>query len=176
MARNEATSNDDDSDRPAHSRPAQEAHEEASPSNSQLVRSNIGSGSGEGCSRTRSGSTGIGSGREGGIGVPLKIKRLLGDRLLVEPIKPATTLRGIHLPDQALDDSNVGGPKQYRVIEVGPGKRLKNGTIRPMPVSVGDRIICHSYTTGPYDLGQGRMILTESEIICVLPLDNPVKV
>lgn len=97
-----------------------------------------------------------------------RVKELLGNRVLVERINPATTRNGIYLPESARDDINTGGPKEYRVLMVGPGRTV-NGCLIPVECAVGDRIICHSYTTGPVDLDDGTKIITDDQIIAVIP-------
>lgn len=97
------------------------------------------------------------------------IKSLIGNRVLVAPIKPPTTLSGIHLPPSLQDDFNTGGVKLYRVLMVGPGKLHPNGRHVPMECVPGDRVFCHSYTDGPQEFEDGTKIITYNQIIAVLP-------
>lgn len=96
--------------------------------------------------------------------------RLLSNKLLVERVKraQATTGGSILLPPIALDDYNTGGPKEFRVLAKGPGRMVK-GQLRPIECEPGDRIICQSYTTGPKEFGDGRMIITDDMILAVVP-------
>jgi len=96
------------------------------------------------------------------------IKQLLGNRVLVERINPPETRGGIYLPESARDDNNIGGPKEYRVWMVGPGKTIK-GTVVPVECAVGDRVICHSYTSGPIEVEPGYFVITADQIIAVIP-------
>ena len=57
----------------------------------------------------------------------------------------------------------------FRVLAVGQGRRNKKGILIPVECSVGDRVMCHSYFTGPMKLDDGSYIITDSEIIAVLP-------
>jgi len=100
--------------------------------------------------------------------------KLLGNRILVERIKRTTakTTGGILLPDICLDDYNTGGPKEYLVLDIGPGRRNKSGDTVPVECAPGDRVICHSYTTGAHELPDGRMIITEDMIMAVIPVQN----
>ncbi len=97
--------------------------------------------------------------------------KLLGNHILVERVKRPTALTngGILLPPILLDDYNTGGPKEYRVLGVGPGRRNRKGVLNCVECSPGDRVICHSYTTGATTLDDGRMVITDDMIIAVLP-------
>jgi len=93
-------------------------------------------------------------------------------RMLIAP-EPSMekTPGGLHIPDVARDPNNIGGPKIYRVIAVGGPALTKKGAEIPMEVGVGDRIVCHSYTTGPMNIydDTGRMIISQDEVLAVLP-------
>ena len=100
--------------------------------------------------------------------------RPLSNHLLVERVKTssAITAGGIHLPAICEDDNNTGGPKEYRVLAVGPGKRNHKGVVIPIECGPGDRILCHSYTTGVTELKDGRLVLTDDMILAVIPLQS----
>jgi co-chaperonin GroES (HSP10) len=101
----------------------------------------------------------------------VKIRQLLGNRVLVERINPPATRNGIYLPESARDDNNTGGPKEFMVLAVGPGRVVK-GKNRPVECQPGDRVICHSYTSGPVELEDGTRVITDDQILFVLPA-NP---
>jgi len=94
--------------------------------------------------------------------------KLLGNRLLVEPIV-ADSIGSIVLPESLKDDNNVGGPKVFRVIQIGTGRLTRKGVRIPIEAAPGDRVICHSYTSGPEPLGDKRKVITEEQIIAILP-------
>lgn len=94
--------------------------------------------------------------------------RPLGNRLIVERIK-RQQLGLIHVPEAFLDDDNTGGPKEYLVHAVGPGRTTKKGVTIPIECEPGDRIVCHSYTTGHQPIGDGRFIITDDMILFVIP-------
>jgi co-chaperonin GroES (HSP10) len=95
---------------------------------------------------------------------------LLGNRVHVRRELPPTTTGGIYLPESVRDDSNNGGVKVYRVLGVGPGFTNKKGVHFPIECAPGDRVMCHSYTTGPTELEDGTMIVTADQILAVLPV------
>jgi chaperonin GroES len=99
---------------------------------------------------------------------------LLGNKVLVERVKraTATTKTGILLPESALDDFNTGGPKEYLVLAVGPGRRNRKGVLTCVEFSPGDRVICHSYTTGAHELPDGRMVITDDMVMAVIPMQK----
>lgn len=94
--------------------------------------------------------------------------RLLRNRLRVSLEKTLQTAGGIHLPDGS-NDANLGTAKLFRVLDVGPGRRLENGEVLPMEVCAGDRVLCFSYTTGGRPLDDGSLIIDESVVLAVFP-------
>lgn len=96
--------------------------------------------------------------------------KVLANKLLVERIKrPVYPGSVIVLPPILLDDNNTGGPKEFLVLQTGPGRRTRKGVVLPIECEPGDRVICHSYTTGAVEVGNGKMIITDDQIIAVLP-------
>ncbi len=101
--------------------------------------------------------------------------KLLSNHALVKRIKrPTAAAVGglIMLPPILVDDYNTGGPKEYEVIAVGPGRRNRRGDTVPVEFSPGDRVICHSYTTGVTELDDGRMVITDDMVIAVIPVQH----
>ena len=96
--------------------------------------------------------------------------RLLGDRLIVRPI-PFEKSGLIEFPDSLKDDNNVGGPKLYWVMAVGPGRRTRKGAVIPVGCDYPDRVVLHSYTKGAEHVGlpEGDVIVTADQILLVLP-------
>ena len=61
----------------------------------------------------------------------------LGDRIVVKRLaSEEKTAGGILLPDTAKNK-----PQRGKVLAVGPGKQLKDGTRRPLQVKVGDTVL-----------------------------------
>ena len=70
----------------------------------------------------------------------MKLKPL-DDHVVVEPIEAEeTTAGGIILPDAAKEK-----PTRGRVVALGPGARLDDGTRAPMAVAVGDVVVYNQY-------------------------------
>ena len=62
---------------------------------------------------------------------------MLGNRVLLVPLKQQSkTISGIEIPPQYQDDE-----KRYKVLAVGPGKRLKNGTYARIECKPGDIVL-----------------------------------
>ena len=95
--------------------------------------------------------------------------KLLGNKLLVSPISTFKAPGPIVVPDSVKDHYAFAGPKLFRVLEVGTGRVNRKGIRIPIEVSPGDRVLCQSYTTGPKEFGDGRLIITDDQILAVLP-------
>jgi len=68
--------------------------------------------------------------------------RPLHDRVVVERVDAETkSAGGIVIPE-----STAEKPDQGKVIAVGNGKILEDGTVRPLDVKVGDRILFGKYS------------------------------
>ena len=61
----------------------------------------------------------------------------LGDRIVIKQLEAeAKTKGGILLPDTAKEK-----PQEAKVIAVGKGKTLENGSVKPLEVKVGDKVL-----------------------------------
>ena len=91
--------------------------------------------------------------------------RPLHDRVLIKRIEEQETVKGgIIIPDTAKEKSQEG-----EVISVGTGKMLENGTIVPLDVKEGDRILFGKYSGAEIKLqDQDYLILREDEIVGIL--------
>jgi chaperonin GroES len=91
--------------------------------------------------------------------------RPLHDRVLIKRIEEQQTLKGgIIIPDNAKEKSHEG-----EVLAVGTGKTLDNGSVTPLEVKKGDRILFGKYSGAEIKLeGQDYLILREDEIIGIL--------
>ncbi len=89
----------------------------------------------------------------------------LGDRVVIERDEAETTTAGgIVLPDSAKDK-----PARGRVVSIGDGRLLDNGTRSPFQVKVGDRVLFRSYAGETFKIGDDELLLMrEDEILAVL--------
>ena len=94
----------------------------------------------------------------------MKIKPL-GDKVLVERFEAETeTPGGIYIPKGAQEK-----PSKGKVISVGEGKLLEDGTVRKPSVKKGDTILFTSY--GGTDVmidGKKYLIMSETDIMAVI--------
>lgn len=88
----------------------------------------------------------------------------LGDRLVVKADdKEEKTASGIFLPDTAQEK-----PLRGTVLAAGPGRVLDNGTVQPLEVKAGDKILFGKYSGTEIKLdGESFLILKESEVLGV---------
>ena len=71
---------------------------------------------------------------------------------------------GIIIPDTAKEKSQEG-----EVVAAGTGKTLENGSVVPLTVKAGDRVLFGKYSGTEIKLeGQDYLILREDEIIGIL--------
>ncbi|RMH29835.1 MAG: co-chaperone GroES [Planctomycetota bacterium] len=89
----------------------------------------------------------------------------LEDRILVKPIeREAKTSSGLYLPE-----SSTEKPIQGKVVAVGPGKRLENGTVAALSVKKGDTVVYGKYAGTEVEIeGVDHLILRETEILGVV--------
>jgi len=89
----------------------------------------------------------------------------LQDRILIRRIDEQNkTSGGIIIPDTAKEK-----PQEGEVVAVGKGKRDENGTVQPIDVKKGDRILFGKYTGSDFKLdGVEHLILREDEVLGVL--------
>jgi chaperonin GroES len=70
---------------------------------------------------------------------------------------------GIIIPDTAKEK-----PQEGEVVAAGTGKRLENGSITPLEVKEGDRVLFGKYSGTEIKLdGQEYLILREDEILAI---------
>ncbi len=89
----------------------------------------------------------------------------LGDKVIVEIIEePQQTVSGIILPDSAKEKSQRG-----KILAVGSGKLLDNGTRVPLELKVGDTVLFAKYggTEVAID-GKDLMIMSERDIHAIV--------
>ncbi len=91
--------------------------------------------------------------------------RPLEDRVLIKQSQAEqTTAGGIVLPDTAKEK-----PQQGKVVAVGPGKVLDDGTRAEMSVKKGDKILYGKYSGTEIKIdGDEHVILRESDVLGIL--------
>jgi chaperonin GroES len=91
--------------------------------------------------------------------------RPLQDRVIVKRIKEEEkTKGGIVIPDTAKEK-----PIEGKVLAVGNGKVLENGTVRKLDVRTGDTVLFGKYSGTEVKIdGEDRLILREDDILGVL--------
>jgi chaperonin GroES len=91
--------------------------------------------------------------------------RPLHDRILVKRLEEeAKTKGGIIIPDTAKEK-----PTEARVVAVGTGKVGDDGTVTPLDVKKGDRILFGKYSGTEIKLdGEDHLIIREDDVLAVL--------
>jgi chaperonin GroES len=89
----------------------------------------------------------------------------LGDKVVVKRLESeAKTAGGIVLPDSAKEK-----PQQGRVLSVGDGRLLKDGTRSEIQVQEGDRVLFTTWAGTEIKVaGDELLILREEDILAVL--------
>ena len=98
--------------------------------------------------------------------------RPLQDRVLIRRVEPeAKTAGGIFIPDTAQEK-----PLEGEVVAAGPGARNKDGTLLPMDLKPGDRVLFGKWSGAEVKLdGEELMIMNASDIMGVLDQIVPVQ-
>jgi chaperonin GroES len=91
--------------------------------------------------------------------------RPLHDRVIVKRIKEEeTTKGGIIIPDTAKEK-----PSEGKVIAVGNGKLLENGTLRALEVKAGNKVLFGKYAGTEVKIdGEEHLIMREDDIIAIV--------
>ena len=91
--------------------------------------------------------------------------RPLHDRILVKRVEEEKKSKGgIIIPDTAQEKTQEG-----RVIAVGTGRVLEDGSVRPLDVKKGDRILFGKYSGSEIKIdGEEHTILREDDVLAVL--------
>ena len=89
----------------------------------------------------------------------------LGDKLVVKRLEGAAkTAGGIVLPDSARDK-----PQQGRVLSVGDGRMLPDGTRAAIEVREGDRVVFSSYSGAEVEIDdQELLILNADDVLAIV--------
>ena len=88
----------------------------------------------------------------------------LSDKVILQRTEAEeTTAGGIVLPDAAREK-----PAEGRILSVGDGTVLKDGSRKPLQVSEGDRVLFSSWAGEAIEFdGLELLILSESDILAV---------
>ncbi|MHC4109950.1 MAG: co-chaperone GroES [Planctomycetota bacterium] len=91
--------------------------------------------------------------------------RPLADKVLVERLEAETkTAGGIVLPDSAKEK-----PQRGKIVSVGEGKLLDDGTVRKMQVKKGNIVLFTSYAGTEIKIeGKEYLIMDESDIMAII--------
>ena len=94
----------------------------------------------------------------------MKVKPL-HDRILVRRINSEEkTKGGIIIPDTAQEK-----PQEGKIEAVGKGKLLDNGSVRPLDVKVGDKVLFSKYGGNDINIdGDEFLIMREEEILAII--------
>jgi chaperonin GroES len=91
--------------------------------------------------------------------------RPLHDRVIVKRVKEEEkTKGGIIIPDTAKEK-----PIEGKVVAVGKGKVLENGTQQPLEVKKGDKILFGKYAGTEINIeGDEHLIMREDDIVAIV--------
>lgn len=90
----------------------------------------------------------------------------LGEKVIIKRLEAEeTTAGGIVLPDSARER-----PRQGRVLSVGDGRLMRDGTRISPQIVEGDRVLFSSYSGDEVVVdGEELLIISEDEILAVVP-------
>ncbi len=89
----------------------------------------------------------------------------IGDKVLVKRLEAeGKTKGGIVLPDSAKEK-----PKEGKIIALGEGKRLKDGTLGSFQVKKNDRVLFSSYAGTEVTVDDEEyLVMSEEDILAVV--------
>ena len=89
----------------------------------------------------------------------------LGDRILIKLLEEeGKSPGGIILPDTAKEK-----PQEGKVVAVGKGRLLEDGTVKPLEIKVGDTVLFAKYSGTEVSHEEKEfLILKEDDILAVL--------
>ena len=91
--------------------------------------------------------------------------RPLYDRIIVKRVEQQrTTASGIVIPDTAAEK-----PEQGEVVAVGSGRLLQDGSVRPLQVKTGERVLFGKYAGQTVKVdGDELMVMREDDLMAVI--------
>ena len=89
----------------------------------------------------------------------------LADRIVVKTLDAQEkTKSGLVLPDTAKEK-----PQEGKVIAVGPGRLLDEGTVKSLEVKNGDRVLYGKYSGTEVSIqGEDYLILREEDVLAIV--------
>ena len=90
----------------------------------------------------------------------------LGDRIVIKALEAESkTKGGIVLPDTAKEK-----PQEGKVVAIGKGKVLDNGTVQAPEVKVGDKVLYGKYSGNEITTKEGEelLIMREEDILAII--------
>lgn len=89
----------------------------------------------------------------------------LHDRVIVRAAQPEETSKGgIIIPDTAKEK-----PMQGEIVAAGTGKISENGTVSPLQVKAGDKVLYGKYAGTEVSVdGEEFLIMRESDIFAII--------
>ena len=91
--------------------------------------------------------------------------RPLGDRVVIQPsAREETTKSGLVIPDTAKEK-----PQEGKVLAVGPGRILDDGTREQMDLKRGDTVLYAKYAGSEFKLdGEDLLIVSAKDVLAVV--------
>ncbi len=91
--------------------------------------------------------------------------RPLHDRILVKRLAEEEKSKGgIIIPDSAKEK-----PAEGEVVAVGNGKKMDDGTVTPLEVSTGDRVLFSKYSGTEIKIdGEEYLVMREDDILGII--------
>ena len=89
----------------------------------------------------------------------------LRDRIVVKQIEAQEkTKSGLVIPDSAKEK-----PQEAKVIALGPGRLLEDGTVKALEIKNGDRELYGKYSGAEVSIeGEDYLILREEDVLAVI--------
>ena len=89
----------------------------------------------------------------------------LGDRLVVRAVEAQEkTKSGLVLPDSAKEK-----PQEAKVIAVGTGRLMDDGSVKSLEVKSGDRVLYGKYSGTEVTIGEeDYLILREEDVLAIV--------
>jgi chaperonin GroES len=91
--------------------------------------------------------------------------RALNDRVVVKPLEELVrTAGGIVIPDTAAQK-----PVRGEVVAAGPGKRLKDGSLRALEIKPGDKVLFGEYAGQRVKVhGEEFLVIREDDLLGIV--------
>ena len=91
--------------------------------------------------------------------------KAIGDRVVVKSMEPEEkTKRGLVVPDTAKEK-----PQEGKVVSVGTGRLLDEGTLKKLEVKTGDRILYAKYSGTEVRINEeDYLILREDDVLAIV--------